>query len=66
MFISIDAEGKVIVNSIKKVVLFLNVSKFILDGENKLSGMPFQTVACKFMYYTFMIYNILAYLCIKR
>jgi hypothetical protein len=47
MFVSVDVEGKVIINTIKKVVLFHNVSKYIIQEGNK-SGNFYWSMAAKF------------------
>jgi sortase (surface protein transpeptidase) len=48
MFISIDAEGKVIVNTIKKVVIVYNVTKHVIIDPNKVNAPLFNSIACRF------------------
>jgi hypothetical protein len=41
MFISIDSDGKVIVNTIKKVVFFFDVTKHIIIDPHKINAPVF-------------------------
>ena len=48
MFVSIDEEGRVIVNTIKKVVIMFNVTKHVIIDPNKIKTPLFTSLATRF------------------
>lgn len=48
MFVSIDADGKVIVNTINKIVFIFKTSKHIIVDPNRMNTPLFASLACRF------------------
>ena len=52
MFVSIDQQGKVIINSITKVLFVLKASKHIVIDPAKYDGPIYASMACRFPYFS--------------
>ena len=48
MFISIDQQGKVVINSITKILFVLKASKHIVVDPTKYNGPLFSSISCRF------------------
>lgn len=48
MFISIDAHGRVVINSITKILFVLKASKHVIIDPSKYTGSPFTSVSPRF------------------
>jgi len=48
MFISVDDDGKVILNTISKVVFIMNANKHVLIDPKKVDIPKFISISCRF------------------